>query len=138
MHVDGGATSQVMFVSPQISLKAETIRLLGRNLDRRIWVIVNNDLEPPHQSLSPRITAIGSAALSSLIRGSGTGDAYRLYAIAKRDDIAFNVTWIPPGMDCPAPREDFDTAFMTYLHEVGRRMAVEGDLWRDAPPFFAH
>ncbi|MGF1660499.1 MAG: hypothetical protein ACFCUS_13820 [Rubrimonas sp.] len=126
------------FVSPQIPIRETTGRILGRNLDHRLWVIVNNDLKPPHKTLSPRIAAIGAAAVSSLIRGSSVGDAYRLYAIAERDDIAYHINWILPNVDCPAPKEDFDPIFMACLFETGRAMAVDGVLWRDAPPFFAH
>lgn len=137
MHVDGGAASQVMFVSPQIPIAAMTRSLLNHNLDRRIWVIVNNDLEPSHQQINPRITSIASAAVSSLIRGSGAGDVYRLYAIAQRDEIDFNVTWIPSNVPCDPPTEDFDVKFMSCLYGVGRNLLKSGRLWRDAPPFFA-
>jgi predicted patatin/cPLA2 family phospholipase len=137
MHVDGGASSQVTFVSPEVPVAAATRAALGRNLDRRLWVIVNNDLVPPHQQLRPRIFDVGGAAVSSLIRGSGVGDVYRLYAIAQRDDIAFNVTWIPPETPCAAPEEDFDRAFMTCLYDHAGELFREGQLWRNAPPFFA-
>lgn len=136
MHVDGGASSQVTFVSPQVPIAEITRKVLGRNLDRRVWVIVNNGLQPPYQTIRPRITTIGNAAVSSLIRGSGVGDVYRLYTIAKRDEIDFNATWIPTDIPCPDPVEDFDTAFMTCLYGVGGELFRRGDLWHNAPPFF--
>lgn len=137
MHVDGGAASQVTFISPEIPIAAATRHILGRNIDRRLWVIVNNDLEPPHEVVKPRITSIGGAAVSSLIRGSAIGDLYRLYAIAERDEIKFNATWIPPEVPCPDPEEDFDKAFMRCLYEFGGNYFRGGDLWRQVPPFFA-
>jgi predicted acylesterase/phospholipase RssA len=137
MHVDGGASSQVTFVSPQLPIAAATRRMFGRNFDRRLWVVVNNDLSPPHDTVRPRLPAIGQAAVSSLIRGSGVGDVYRLYAVAERDDIAFNVTWIPPETPCPAPTEDFDRAFMVCLYDFAGDWFRSGQAWRDAPPFFA-
>jgi len=137
MHVDGGASSQVTFVSPQVPVAAATRAVFGRNFDRRLWVIVNNDLSPPHHAVRPRLPAIGEAAVSSLIRSSGTGDVYRLYAIAERDDIAFNVTWIPPETPCAPPTEDFDRAFMACLYAFAGDWFRSGAAWRDAPPFFA-
>jgi predicted acylesterase/phospholipase RssA len=137
MHVDGGASSQVTFVSPQLPVAAATRRLFGRNFDRRLWVVMNNDLAPPHAAVRPRLPAIGEAAVSSLIRGSGTGDVYRLYAIAQRDDIAFNVTWIPPDTPCAPPTEDFDRAFMSCLYDFAGDWLRSGEAWRPAPPFFA-
>ncbi|PKQ08823.1 MAG: patatin [Alphaproteobacteria bacterium HGW-Alphaproteobacteria-10] len=137
MHVDGGASSQVTFVSPQLPIAAATRRMFGRNFDRRLWVVVNNDLSPPHDTVRPRLPAIGQATVSSPIRGSGVGDVYRLCAVAQRDDIAFNVTWIPPETPCPAPTEDFDRAFMACLYDFASDWFRSGQAWRDAPPFFA-
>ncbi len=139
MHVDGGATSQVTFVSPDIPIRMATIEALGRNLDRHLYLIMNNDLSPPYQQINPRIGDIGSAAVSSLIRGSGIGDLYKLYLISQRDDIAFDVGWIPAQVPCPdpAPAAIFDRAFMKCLFDFGGELFREGKLWRDLPPFYA-
>lgn len=136
MHVDGGASSQVTFISPEVPIAELTRRILGRNLDRRLYVIVNNDLEPPHKAIPARITDIGGAAVSSLIRSSGTGDTYRLFAIAQRDELKFHVGWIPGEVPCPEPTEDFDKVFMQCLFDVGSKTYLSGDLWRNKPPFF--
>ncbi|MBY8976842.1 patatin-like phospholipase family protein [Rhodobacteraceae bacterium NNCM2] len=137
MHVDGGASSQVTFVSPRIPIAEATRLIFGRNFDRRLWVIVNNDLSPPHDTIRPRLPAIGEAAVSSLIRGSGVGDVYRLYAIAQRDEIEFDVTWIPSEVPCPEPTEDFDTAFMTCLFDFAGDYFRSGEAWQSNPPYFA-
>ncbi len=136
LHVDGGASSQVTFVAADIPLAALTREALGRNIERRLWVIVNNDLEPPHQMVSPRIGAIGKAAVSSLIRGSGVGDVYRLFAIARRDDIDMRVGWIPTTIPCTDPVEDFDRAFMACLFQHAGDLFRSGKLWHDLPPFY--
>ncbi len=137
MHVDGGASSQVTFISPDFPLGEVTRRILGRNLDRHIWIIVNNDLEPPYDPVKPRINAIGEAAVSSLIRGSGIGDTYRLYAISQRDEVKFSLTWIPAVIPCADPTEVFDRPFMECLFNFAGDYLRSGTLWRDRPPFFA-
>jgi hypothetical protein len=137
MHVDGGASSQVTFISPDFPLAEVTRRVLGRNLDRRLWVIVNNDLEPPYDPVQANIWSIGGAAVSSLIRGSGIGDTYRLFAIAQRDDVAFNVAWIPAETPCPTPTEAFDRPFMVCLFKFGGDYLNSGRMWHPGPPFFA-
>lgn len=137
MHVDGGATSQVTFVSPDIPIRVATIEALGRNLNRHLYLIMNNDLAPPYSQINPRIADIGGAAVSSLIRGSGIGDLYKLYLIAQRDDIAFDVTWIPAEVPCPEPTEVFDRVFMRCLFDFGGTLFRQGELWRDLPPFYA-
>ena len=136
MHVDGGATSQVTFVSPEVPIRKATIAALGRNLDRHLYLIMNNDLAPPYSAVRPRIADIGGAALSSLIRGSGTGDLYKLYLIARRDDVSFDVGWIPPEVACPDPKETFDPVFMKCLFGVGGDLFRSGKLWQQLPPYF--
>ncbi len=136
MHVDGGATSQVTFVSPQVPIRKMTIDALGRNIDRHLYVIMNNDLAPPYAAVRPRIADVGGAALSSLIRGSGTGDLYKLYLIARRDDIAFDVGWIPAEVPCADPTETFDPIFMKCLYGVGGDLFRSGKLWRNLPPYY--
>ena len=137
MHVDGGASSQVTFVSPALPIGELTRRALGRDLDRDVYVIVNNNLLPPYRTLRPRVASIGGAAVSSLIRGSAIGDVYRLHAIAQRDGIGFHVTAVPAAIPCPDPTEEFDRAFMQCLFDFGGRLFDSGDLWSDSPPFFA-
>lgn len=138
MHVDGGATSQVTFISPDIPIRMATIEALGRNLDRHLYLIMNNDLSPPYSQIQPRITDIGGAAVSSLIRGSGIGDLYKLYLISERDGIEFDVGWIPAVVPCPdpGPAEIFDRPFMKCLFGFGGDLFRQGKLWQDLPPFY--
>jgi hypothetical protein len=137
MHVDGGATSQVTFVSPSIPIRALTEAALGYNIKRRLYLIMNNDLAPPYDPVTPRIPAIGGAAVSSLIRGSGIGDLYKLYLIAERDGIEFEVGWIPAETPCADPQETFDPVFMKCLYDFGAELFRSGKLWRDLPPYYA-
>lgn len=136
LHVDGGASSQITFASPNMPIRAATVAALGQNLDRHLHLIMNNDLAPPYQTVRPRIGNIGRAAISSLIRGSGTGDLYKLYLITERDDIDFNVSWIPAEIPCPDPKEAFDPVFMQCLYDVGGSLFRSGTLWQDLPPYF--
>jgi hypothetical protein len=135
MHVDGGATSQVVLVAPQIPIAELTRQHLGRNLDRRLWVIINNRVLTEPQSIEPRIGPIGGAAISSLIRGSGIGDAYKLYLISRRDEIAYHVAWVPRSIPCVS-KEDFDPVYMRCMFDLGGREFQRGDLWSETPPYF--
>ena len=98
---------------------------------------MNNDLSPPYTPIKPRIADIGGAAVSSLIRGSGIGDLYKLYLVSQRDDIAFDVGWIPAEVPCPDPTAIFDRPFMKCLFQFGGDLFRQGKLWRDLPPFYA-
>ena len=135
MHVDGGATSQVVLVSPQIPIAELTRQHLGRNLDRRLWVIINNRVLTEPQTIEPRIGPVGGAAVSSLIRGSGIGDAYKLYLISQRDEVAYHVAWIPRSIPCVS-KEDFDPVYMRCMFDLGGHEFQRGNLWSELPPYF--
>lgn len=135
MHVDGGASQQVMFVSPQFPLR-NALNALGGNVDRTIYVIINNKLDKPYKPVRPRAISVASAAISSLIGGSGTGDIYKIFAIARRDDIELEVVWIPREFDAE-PGEAFDPVYMSKLFELGYRIGKEGGSWQPVPPDFA-
>jgi len=136
MHVDGGATSQVTFVSPQVPIAEATRRMLGDDVDRTLYVLINTDIEPRYDPVRPRTTAIGAAAISPLIRDSAIGNVYRLSLIAERDEIDFNVTRIPGDVACAGPEEAFDPVFMRCLYDTAGAMVRAGRLWQARPPYF--
>lgn len=132
MHVDGGATQQVTVFSPSISvLRAD--RDLGIEVDRTLYVVVNNKLRKPYAAVRPRVTDIAAVSMTSMINGQGTGDLYRLFAVTQRDDIELNIASIPPEFD-RIPQEAFDTDYMQELFALGRQTALDGVPWRAYPP----
>jgi predicted acylesterase/phospholipase RssA len=134
MHVDGGATQQLMLFSPQIPLR-RLDQALGRNLDRTIYIIINNKLRKPYDPVPPRLYSIAATAISSLISGSGSGDIYKIYAIAERDGLELRVTWIPPEFDREA-EEMFDPNYMKALYDLGFEAGRGGVRWETSPPDF--
>jgi predicted acylesterase/phospholipase RssA len=135
MHVDGGATQQVMLLSPGFPLRSVD-KKLGYEIDRDIYVVMNNKLLKPYEPVRPRIASIAARAASSLIGGSGGGDLYRIFAIAQRDDIAMHITAIPTEFDAE-PTEAFDPVYMKALFDLGYRQGLSGEGWSSAPPDFA-
>ncbi|MEM6624132.1 MAG: patatin-like phospholipase family protein [Pseudomonadota bacterium] len=134
LHVDGGATQQVMVFSPELPIK-DVDRALGAEIDRTIFVIMNNKLEKSYEPVDVGVLSIASKAVSSLIGGSGTGDVYKIYAIAVRDGIDLRLLWVPRSFDVEAA-EPFDPAYMTALYTLGRSLGAEGAPWQDRPPNF--
>ncbi|MEM6622671.1 MAG: patatin-like phospholipase family protein [Pseudomonadota bacterium] len=134
MHVDGGATQQVMLFSPELPLAAVDA-LIGAEVDRSIFVVINNKLQKSYAPVRPRVASIAGAAVSSLLGGSGTGDIYKIYAIAQRDNIDLNVAWIPKSFDEEA-EELFDPAYMGKLYELGYEFGLNGEKWLPRPPDF--
>jgi predicted acylesterase/phospholipase RssA len=135
MHVDGGATQQVMLFSPELPLRALDQRL-GVTFDRSAYVVVNNKIDKPYNPVRPRLLSIAGAAASSLIVGSGSGDIYKIFAIAERDGIDLNIVSIPRDFDLD-PSEPFDPVYMQALYDLGYQYGKAGDHWLPRPPDFA-
>ncbi|MEM6679554.1 MAG: patatin-like phospholipase family protein [Pseudomonadota bacterium] len=134
VHVDGGATQQVMLFSPELPI-AEVDKAIGTAVDRELYVIINNSLQKPYQPVELGVLSIAGKAVSSLISGSGTGDLYKLFAIAERDNVGFNVISIPPSFT-REPAEAFDPPYMRELYDLGRTLGLSEAPWQNHPPNF--
>ena len=132
MHVDGGATQQVMLFSPEFPIREVDVQL-GVEVNRSIYVLINNKLQKPYEVVRPRVLAIAGSAISSLLGGAGAGDIYKIFAIAQRDKMDLHVTWIPRDFDAES-RELFDPEYMKALYSVGYEYGKAGDRWLDRPP----
>jgi len=64
---------------------------------------------------------------------AGIGDLYRIYTIAQRDDVEFNLAFIPATFNTPHTA-DFDTTYMRQLFDLGYGMAEAGYSWYPKPP----
>jgi hypothetical protein len=78
---------------------------------------------------------IASRAIASLIQTQGMGDLYRIYLLAHRDGIDFNLAYIPSSFSTPR-NEPFDTHYMSQLFTVGYDLAAKGYPWVKVPPGF--
>ena len=135
MHVDGGATQQVMLFTPNLPLRALD-EAVGARFDRTTYVVMNNKIDKPYDPVRPRLIAIAGRAASSLLSGSGSGDIYKIFAVAQRDDIDLNVLWIPEDFAVEA-QEPFDPVYMKALYDLGYAHGLSGDRWSPYPPDFA-
>ena len=78
---------------------------------------------------------IAGRAISSLIQTQGIGDLYRVYLIAQRDGVDYNLAYVPGSFNAPH-REEFDTEYMRALFQTGFDMAAKGYSWSKKPPGF--
>jgi len=135
MHVDGGATQQVMLFTPDLPMRMIDAAL-GVEIDRTLYVVINNKLDKPYEPVRPRLVSIAGKAASSLLTGSGSGDVYRIYAAAERDGTELNVIAIPRDFDVEAT-EVFDPVYMKALFDLGHGLGLAGDGWSPYPPDYA-
>lgn len=134
MHVDGGAITQVFLYPPSLNIE-EVAEVYGvtDGRQRELYLIRNARLDPEWADIERRIFSIAGRAISSLIQTQGVGDLYRLYLAAERDEIDYNLAFIPQSFDAER-EEEFDTAYMNKLFDVGYAMALEGYPWEKYPP----
>ena len=145
MHVDGGTVAQVVFYPPSfnasklpsgMSVEANRLRRVILDRTRRLFVIRNarpgSDLETVDRST----LKVAGRAISTLVSAQGVGDLYRLYLICQRDNIDYNVTYIPAAFS-EKLRKPFDRSYMNKLYGFGRETMKIGHAWLKYPPGFS-
>jgi predicted acylesterase/phospholipase RssA len=133
LHVDGGITRQV-FIAPSVFSFASGNQKPGRAVSkRRLYVIRNGKIDPEWQSVSENVLSITTRSISTLIKNQGIGDLFRIYSIAKRDGIDFNLASIPSDFK-EVRNEPFDPQYMNALFDRGYDLASHNYSWVKAPP----
>jgi predicted patatin/cPLA2 family phospholipase len=130
MHVDGGTSSQI-FLYPSGANWGKMLALLDVKGRPQAYLIRNSRILPEYDAVRPRLAAIASRSVDSLIRTQGIGDAYRIAALAKRDGIDARITWIPLGAVHESSGEVFDPKYMRALFDYGYERALTEDIWSD-------
>ena len=132
MHVDGGAASQVFLYPPSLNIKSLLQELQLKQREISVYVIRNSLLTPNWTTVAPRVPAIVQRSVGVLIRSQGVGDVNQIYLRTLRDEIDFNLAFIPPTFDMEA-NEEFDKVYMRALFDLGYRLAKEGYNWKKSP-----
>jgi predicted acylesterase/phospholipase RssA len=134
MHVDGGTTSQVFFYPADVDMGAVVEKFDVRGTPR-LYLIFNSWTEPGFEPVDPKLMSITRRSISTLIRTQGVGDLYRLFVLADRDGIDYNLAFIPDTFH-EKPAEQFDKVYMGKLFELGYEAARQGFAWKKLPPGF--
>lgn len=136
MHVDGATKSQVFLFPAWVDLDAHDAAL-GIQRERAAFVIRNGRMEPEWEDVPRQTQAILGRAIEALIRSQGIGDIFRIYVLARREGVDFNLAFIPNSFQAQSS-ELFDPAFMTTLFELGYEAAAApgGYPWAKVVPGF--
>lgn len=134
MHVDGATVGDAITyehaVQPLATMQKATDRSATR--PRRLFIIRNGRLKPEWQRVKPHPLAIMPRGLATLIKNQSVGDLYRLYHESQRDGFDYHLAVIPEDFQVTR-QEDFDTAFMNQLFDLGYDMARRGYPWAKKP-----
>ena len=128
MHVDGGTASQVFVYPAAIKLQALAMR------ERALYIIRNARLDPEWAKVDLRTLPIALRAITCLIQNQGLGDLYRIYSIAQRDHLDYNLVYIPATFTMPH-RSNFENRYMRSLFELGEKMEKRGTTGPSIRPF---
>nr|WP_085972881.1 patatin-like phospholipase family protein [Bradyrhizobium sp. ORS 278] len=127
LHVDGGVTRQV-FIGPSV------LRLVAARGPRRsvsgahLYVIRNARIDPEWDSVGADVLSVTQRSLTTLIKNQGIGDIYRIYTVAKFNNIDFNLASVPADFQVK-PNGAFDRTYMTALFDRGFEMGRRGYPW---------
>ena len=135
MHVDGSVKAQVMLYGEAISFFTLSQKL-GSEMPqrpRKLYLIRNATVAPEYARLKPNIWAIAPRAISSMTKSQGVGDLYRIYVLAQRDGIDYNLAFIPLDFH-PKRASEFDTKYMNEEFDMAYNLARSGYKWSKYPP----
>jgi patatin-like phospholipase len=132
LHVDGGVTHQVFLYPPGFE-PANVDRAVGWRTVKRAYIIRNAKVAPEFALTEAKLTPIGSRAISTLIKTQGIGDLYEMYMTTQRDNVDYNLAYIPADFHYPS-KSPFDPAYMKALFNLGYTKGRAGYRWHKVPP----
>src|SRR6478736_270109 len=76
--------------------------------------------------------SIAGRSISTLIKNQGIGDLYELYAFSKKNNMDYNLVYIP-GNFPDTSTQAFDPDYMGKLFDLGFRLETNGNPWKKVP-----
>lgn len=132
LHVDGGVTRQAFLYPPQF-IESNIVKSIDDKIERKLYVIRNGRSQAIYEPVNTSLYSIALKALSMTIENKAVGDLYRIYDLASRDGIEYNLAIIPNTFNLK-PKEAFDPEYTTALFKLGYNIAKNGYPWKKAPP----
>jgi len=134
LHVDGGVMAQSFLFPPSFTAAVEEQGLMTKR-ERHVYLIRNAWLQADWAETPRSTLPIWARSNSALFTAGGIGDIYRIYSVAERYDMEFNLAVIPDDFHPEHPTE-FDNGFMKALYDFGFEQAAGGYPWHKVPPSF--
>jgi len=140
LYADGGVTANVFLRldarSPQGLLQRWRHEYPGKPMPKvRYWIIVNNQLAQPPETVQPRWPSIVGPSLGTAIRSATVAEIRWLTAEADftntlyGTNIEVRVVAIPSEWRAPV-KGDFKKETMNSLADLGRKLGADPDSWR--------
>ena len=141
MHGDGGVFAQVFFhafvVDPKKAKEtAEAKDGRKRPKGGELFVIRHDKVTPEPEQISRSLKPVIERAISTMVKTMALANLYFAYMEAQASDMGFNYASIPSDFVWES-EEQFDTAEMNRLFQIGYDLAKAGYKWRKVPPRFS-
>ncbi|MEM9380654.1 MAG: patatin-like phospholipase family protein [Planctomycetota bacterium] len=140
MHVDGGAQSQLFLRGFMLDFE-ETLLQTGllASCDISLYIIRNGHAnEAVHREIvSASALSIASATINGVFDLSTESSLFRVYMLAARYGIDFNLAVIPDDLFLDLDPVEFDLDVMGRVYEYGYEQARGGYDWAKIPPDLA-
>lgn len=133
MHGDGGVTSQVFLYGFTLNLRQAEREAGAATRPTRLYIVRNGQIASSWSLMLQKRADPGASHTKGLIGAAVLGDLYRMYTLALREQIEFNLAYIPDDY-VPAGRESFDRIEMNRLYDLGFEAARNGYRWQQLPP----
>ena len=138
MHVDGGTVAQAFMYPPSFSLRRFAKRAAAADDGRTspqpiVYIIRNGRFARSEASIERQTLAIAKQALATMTTSSGVNDTYRMYLIAQRDGVAYNLASIDDDFTVPY-KGPFDQDYMRALFDYGYNKVRGRNVWQKVPP----
>ena len=128
MHVDGGAVAQLFVYPASIDISKSGIRR-----ERHAYIIRNGKLDPNYSASKRQTLSVAGRSISTMLTASGKNDVLRVYFLAKRDGIDYNLAYI--GSDFTTTEAGaFEPPYMRALYDYGYQQGRAGGGWHKVPP----
>lgn len=131
MHVDGSVVTPVFTLPQSLLLHDGKLPTNGKG---QIYVVINGRLEPDFEVTQDNTLAIVGRSFTTASRARSRAALAATYALARTNNIGFNLTYVDgSGPKAPAA-QGFDTAYMRALYQDGFEKARTGNLWEHTVP----
>jgi hypothetical protein len=139
MHVDGATYAQLFFRGFMLDFEdaMEDVGIKPSKAETKIY-IVRNGKEDEGDERAPvraRAVSVASTTIEALFKLSATSALYRVYVLANRNGIDFNLAAVPQDYVFDFDVTEFDAAGMQKLFNSGYNSAKDGYEWIKSPSF---
>jgi len=139
MHVDGGVYANLFFRGFMLDYE-DACQDAGIDMSKtemRLFIIGNGLADDVVQRtmIPGKALAIAATTIGDVFKLSNRSSLYRVYVLANRNGIDFNLAQIPQEYDLDFEPTDFDQARMQKLFDFGYTRATDGYPWLKRPQF---